>query len=176
MVGHNSRSIMSADQQGKTFIVTGANTGIGRETALSLANRGAHVILACRSEEKTQPVLDTIRQRGGSAEFLHLDLASLASVRAAAAEFVRREHRLDCLVANAGIAGHQGTTEEGFELAFGVNHLGHFLLTDLLLPTLKASAPSRVVVVSSEAHTRTRKGIDFEGNCSPPRRAPAFFS
>jgi NAD(P)-dependent dehydrogenase (short-subunit alcohol dehydrogenase family) len=80
---------MSTDQQSKTFFITGANTGIGRETALSLASRGAHVVLACRSEEKTQPVLETIQKQGGTAEFLALDLASLPSVRAAAEEFMR---------------------------------------------------------------------------------------
>jgi retinol dehydrogenase 12 len=165
---------MTTDQQGRTFLVTGANTGIGRETAETLARQGAHVVLACRSEQKAQPVLDGIRAAGGNAEFLQLDLASLASVRAAAEEYVARGHRLDCLLANAGVAGHQGKTEEGFELAFGVNHLGHFLLTTLLLPTLKESAPSRIVFVSSDAHTHTGKGINFDGVQQTTRTVTAW--
>ena len=153
---------MSTNEQGKTFLITGANTGIGRETALTLARRGAHVVLACRSEAKTDPVLETIRAEGGSADFLPLDLANLDSVRAAAEAFIESGHQLDCLIANAGVAGHRGVTEQGFELAFGVNHLGHFLLTTLLLPKLKESAPSRIVFVSSDAHTHTGKGLRFE--------------
>ena len=119
-------------------------------------------------------MLDTIVERGGKAEFLHLDLASLRSVRTAAEGFIERGHRLDCLIANAGIAGHRGTTEEGFELTFGVNHLGHFLLTNLLLPKLKESAPARVVVVSSGAHFRTGRGIDFEAVHRPTRTLTGF--
>jgi retinol dehydrogenase-12 len=140
-----------------TCVVTGANTGIGRVTALELARAGARVILACRSEEKTRPVIDAIRTETGrvDAEFLALDLASLASVRHAAAELLERGYPIHVLINNAGLAGHRGSTADGFELTFGVNHLGHFLFTTLLLDQLMASAPARIVNVSSRAGERS---------------------
>jgi retinol dehydrogenase 12 len=143
------------DLDGKTFIVTGSNTGIGRVTAIELAKRGADVVLACRSEEKTREVIDEIRGltgREGSATFLPLDLSSLESVEAAAKQFLATGKPLHGLINNAGLAGLRGTTKEGFELTFGVNHLGHFLFTKRLLPRLKESAPSRIVNVSSKSH------------------------
>ncbi len=148
----------------KVAIVTGANSGIGHVTARELALQGYHVFLACRSEERTQPVLDEIRRLSdgkAKAEFLPLDLGSLDSVRACADTFLRRDLPLHLLVANAGLAGTKGLSESGFELTFGVCHIGHFLLTNLLLERMKQSAPARIVVVSSRAHTRVR-GIDFE--------------
>lgn len=150
---------------GKVAIVTGANTGIGRVTARELALRGAHVFLACRSEEKTRPVLEEIRAASGGAakaEFLPLELGDLASVRACAEAFLARGLPLHLLVNNAGLAGQRGMTASGFELAFGVCHVGHFLLTQLLLERLKASAPARVVIVASTAHRQAKAGIDFE--------------
>lgn len=155
---------MDMDLGGKVALVTGANTGIGRVTATQLALRGAHVFLACRSAERTQPVLQDIAQRSGGkakAEFLPLDLGDLASVRACAQQFRARGLPLHILVNNAGLAGARGLTTSGFELAFGVCHVGHFLLTELLLDTLKASAPARVVMVASKVH-RQAKGIDFD--------------
>jgi len=152
------------DLLGKVALITGANTGIGRVTATQLALRGAHVFLACRSEPKTQVVLDDIAalsQGRGKAEFLPLDLGDLQSVRDCVQRFQRRQLPLHMLIANAGLAGHKGMTPSGFELTFGTCHVGHFLLTQGLLDTLRASAPSRVVVVASRAHTRV-KGIDFE--------------
>ena len=149
---------------GKVALVTGANTGIGRVTATELALQGAQVFLACRSEEKTQPVLADIAAKSGGrarAEFLPLDLGDLASVRQCAQAFLARGLPLHLLVNNAGLAGQKGITASGFELAFGVCHVGHFLLTSLLLDTLKASAPARIVVVSSTAHRRA-KGIEFD--------------
>jgi retinol dehydrogenase 12 len=149
---------------GRVALITGANTGIGRVTATKLALRGAHVFLACRSAAKTQAVLaDIARQSGGvaQAEFLSLDLGDLASVRQCADTFLARGLPLNLLVNNAGLAGHKGMSASGFELAFGVCHVGHFLLTSLLLERLKASAPARVVVVASTAH-RNATGIDFE--------------
>lgn len=149
---------------GRVVIVTGANTGIGRVTATQLALQGAHVFLACRSREKTEPVLQDIAQRSGGAakaEFLALDLEDFASVRACAAQFLARGRPLHMLINNAGLAGKKGMTRSGFELAFGVCHMGHFLLTQLLLDCLKASAPARVVVVASRMHTRV-KGIAFD--------------
>jgi NAD(P)-dependent dehydrogenase (short-subunit alcohol dehydrogenase family) len=148
-------------EQGKTFVVTGANTGIGRATAIDLARRGGKVWLACRSEEKTRPVVDEIRAAGGQAEFMALDLASLADVRRAALVFLDRGEKLDVLVNNAGLAGLAGTTKDGFELTFGTNHLGHFLLTNLLLPKLREKAGARIVNVSSKAHYDAKNGIDY---------------
>jgi retinol dehydrogenase 12 len=155
---------------GKVAMVTGANTGIGRVTAAELAGAGAHVILACRSAAKTEPVVAEIRAAAGSdkVEFVELDLASLASVRACAQAFLRRDLPLHILVNNAGLAGHRGLTADGFELTFGVNHLGHFLLTVLLLDRLRASAPARVVTVSSQAHFRAKE-IPWERLREPTR-------
>lgn len=124
-----------AGLSGQTFLVTGANTGIGRATAESLAKRGAKVLLACRSEEKTRPVLESIRADGaGSAEFVALNLADLVSVRRCAEQVLAKDVPLHGLINNAGLAGLRGQTKQGFELTFGTNHLGHFLLTTLLLP------------------------------------------
>jgi NAD(P)-dependent dehydrogenase (short-subunit alcohol dehydrogenase family) len=158
------------DLDGKVALVTGANTGIGKVTALELARAGAQVYLACRSAEKTAPVVEEIRgaTEATRAEFIPLDLASLASVRACAADFLARGRPLHILVNNAGVAGQRGLTADGFELTFGVNHLGPFLLTMLLLERLKASAPARVVTVSSQAHYGA-KGIPWERVRRPTR-------
>lgn len=154
--------------QGRIALITGANTGIGRVTARELARRGAHVFLACRSAERTRPVLDEIRGLTGqtSAEWLPLDLADLDSVRACAQTFLARNLPLHLLINNAGLAGARGLTRDGFEMTFGVNHLGHFLLTQLLLERIKASAPARIVTVASRAHKRTT-GIDWDALTRP---------
>lgn len=151
------------DMTGRTCLVTGANTGIGRVTATELARLGARVVLACRSEDKAQVVIDAIKSDTGnqSVDFLRLDLADLAAVRASAEEFVARDEPLHVLVNNAGLAGQRGLTADGFELAFGVNHLGHFLFTTLLLDKLRDSAPARIVNVSSKSHYRA-KAIDWD--------------
>lgn len=144
-------------------IVTGANSGIGRVTARKLALRGYHVFLACRSQAAAEAVLKEIAEAGkgaAHAEFLPLDLGDLDSVRHCAELFLARDLPLQLLIANAGLAGQRGLTPSGFELAFGVCHVGHFLLTQLLLDRLKASAPARIVVVASKAHRRV-SGIDF---------------
>jgi retinol dehydrogenase 12 len=158
------------DLEGRTFLVTGANSGIGRATALSLVGRGGRVHLACRSPQRAAPVLEAARalEGPGSAELLELDLADLASVRRAGAAFVDTGEPLHVLVNNAGVAGQRGQTAQGFELTFGVNHLGHFLLTKLLLDRLRASAPARVVTVSSVGH-RQASGIDFDALRRPTR-------
>ncbi|HSQ64978.1 MAG TPA: SDR family oxidoreductase [Polyangiaceae bacterium] len=148
------------DLTGKVVLVTGSNTGIGRVTAEQLALRGARVILACRSREKTQPVVDAIAAAGGDAELAELDLADLESVRSCADAILAKNEPLHVLVNNAGHAS-RGQTKQGFELIFGTNHLGHFLLTKLLLPRLRASAPARIVNVASTNHYGA-KGIDFE--------------
>ena len=145
----------------KIALVTGANSGIGRRTAIKLAKQGYKVFLACRSEDKARPVVDEINAANpGHAEFLKLDLADLNSVRECARRFLALHLPLDLLVCNAGLAGAHGRTKQGFELTFGVCHVGHFLLTQLLLERIKAAAPARIVVVASRGHMRT-SGIDF---------------
>lgn len=149
---------LASDLSGKTCVVTGANTGIGKITAAALASRGAWVVLACRSQAKTEAAMQEIREDHPEAklEFLELDLASLESVRAAAAKLLERHERIDILVNNAGLAGTRGTTQDGFELTFGVNHVGHYLFTRLLLERIKSSAPARIVNVSSKSHYDTK--------------------
>ena len=151
------------DLDQRTFLVTGANTGIGRETALALAGRGARVFVASRSEQKTRPVIDEIVALAGSSavEFLHPDLGDLGSVRACADEFLRAGEPLHALINNAGLAGGRGVTESGFELAFGTNYIGPFLLTALLLERLREGAPARIVNVASIGHYRA-PGIDYK--------------
>ena len=142
------------DQSGRTFLVTGANTGIGFETARVLARRGGRVLLGCRSEERAGGAIERIRDESPKAdvEFLPLDQADQASVRVAA-ERAAAEPRLDVLVNNAGIMGVPRTlTVDGFEAQFAVNHLGTFALTGLLLPKLEETEGSRVVVTASLAH------------------------
>jgi dehydrogenase/reductase SDR family protein 13 len=158
------------DLDGRTFLVTGANSGIGRETVLELAGRGARVFLANRSEHKTRPVMDEITvQTGNTAlEFLSLDLGDLASVRACAHEFLDRGEPLHGLINNAGLAGQRGMTDSGFELAFGTNYVGPFLLTALLLDRLRASARARIVNVSSIGHYRA-EGIDYDAVRQPTK-------
>jgi NAD(P)-dependent dehydrogenase (short-subunit alcohol dehydrogenase family) len=156
------------DQTGKNAIVTGANTGIGRATAVALARAGARVWLACRSADKTRPVVDDIAAAGGRAEHLPLDLADLASVRAAAAAFVATGEPLHLLVNNAGLASQRGQTRDGFELAFGVNHLGPFLFTVLLIDRLRAGAPARIVNVASASHYKAHR-IDWDRLTAPTR-------
>jgi retinol dehydrogenase-12 len=156
-----------ADQTGRVFLITGANTGIGKATAQHIAALGGRLVLAARSEAKTQPVVDEINAAHGhgTAAYLHLDLADLASVRSAVDNYGGPVH---VLINNAGVGGQRGETKDGFEIQFGVNHLGHFLLTTLLLDRLKDSPPSRVVTVSSTAHFQAR-GIDYEKVRGPTR-------
>jgi len=153
-------------------LITGANIGIGRVTALRLAQKGFTVFLAGRSAQRTQAVIDEIHattQTTHKAFFLPLQLDDLNSVRECAALFLARQLPLHLLVNNAGLAGDKGQTRQGFEMAFGVNHLGHFLLTQLLLDTLKASAPARVVTVASRAHLMAYQGLDWPALQQPTR-------
>lgn len=138
---------------GKTAIVTGSNTGIGKATALELSKRGARVILACRNKEKAEAAAFDIRRESGNNQvvFMQLDLASLKSVRNFTEGFLKSEPRLDILINNAGMMG-PGHTEDGFGMAFGVNHLGHFLLTNLLLERLQRCGPSRIINVAALLH------------------------
>jgi retinol dehydrogenase 12 len=155
---------------GRTVLVTGGNTGIGLATALAMAREGWRVYVACRSERKGAAAVASIQAAtGNDAVFLLLvDLADLSSVRDCATSFLEPYEPLHVLVNNAGVAGRRGLTRQGFELMFGVNHLGHFLLTALLLERLTESAPSRVVTVSSDAHYNAR-GIDFDALRRPAR-------
>jgi retinol dehydrogenase 12 len=154
--------VSANDLQGRTFLVTGANSGIGRAMVEALAERGGRVVLACRSEERTQPVLDAIRarQRSADATFLPLDVADLDSVRHAAASFLATGRPLDALVNNAGVAGTQALSPQGFDLTYATNHIGPFLLTDLLLPAVRRASQGRIVNVSSIAHMQV-KAIDW---------------
>lgn len=150
------------DQAGKIALVTGANTGIGEVTALELARAGARVYVACRSTHKAAEAMARIKSEVPEADlkFVALDLASQKSIRACAAEFLDHESKLDLLINNAGLAGPKGLTEEGIELTFGVNHIGHFLLTMLLIDAVVAADSGRVVTVSSKAHYRA-VGFDW---------------
>ncbi|CAJ1074887.1 dehydrogenase/reductase SDR family member 13-like [Xyrichtys novacula] len=151
----------NAAMAGKTAIITGGNTGIGKATALHLARKGARVILACRNRNKAEAAIAEIQQETGSTDvfYMHLDLASLKSVRHLCENFLKSESRLDLLINNAGLVA-DGRTEDGFGIEFGVNHLGHFLLTCLLLERLKEAGGGRVVTLASIAH---RWGhVDFD--------------
>lgn len=161
------------DLDGKVCLITGATSGIGRVTAEVLAARGAKVWLACRDGKKTQPVLDAIAKAGGTAELVPLDLSDLESVRSCARTVLERDEPLHLLINNAGLAGRKALTKQGFELTFGVNHLGHFLLTELLLSKLLKEPHSRVVNVSSKAHYDP-KGVDFGELRRPGKGVGAF--
>lgn len=164
------RSYMSGDpyegkeeMYGKTVVITGANTGIGKETAKDLAKRGARVVLACKDMKKCMEakyeIIDETWNK--SVECIKCDLASMESIREFVDTFKKSHDMLHVLVNNAGTMWHpKGYTKEGFETHFGVNHLGHFYLTNLLLPVLKYSYPSRVVVLTSRDHLKGK--INFE--------------
>ncbi len=149
---------------GRTVIVTGANSGIGYEAARAFAGAGAVTVLACRNATRAAEAADRIRAESPTAsiEVIELDLASLASVRRFAETVTHRYPRIDVLCNNAGIMAppRRLTTDDGFEMQFGVNHLGHFALTGLLFDTIAGSAPSRIVTVSSLAHRRSP--LDFD--------------
>ena len=145
-----------------TFFVTGANSGIGRALVEALAARGAQVVLATRSEERTRPVLRAIQSRhpAARAQWVSLDVSDLASVRRAAQEFLASGHPIDVLVNNAGIAGTRALSPDGFDLTYATNHIGPFLLTNLLLPRVRQSPQGRVVNVASGAHMMVKR-IDW---------------
>jgi NAD(P)-dependent dehydrogenase (short-subunit alcohol dehydrogenase family) len=145
----------SADMRGRVVIITGGNSGIGLAAAREIAKRGATVVITARREMKGATALDIVRRYSGNdaAAVLPLDLSSFASIRTFAARMLAEYDRLDVLVNNAGgLLSKRQLTREGYEMTFGVNHLGHFLLTELLLDRLEFSAPSRIVNVSSIGH------------------------
>jgi retinol dehydrogenase-12 len=164
-----------ADQDGRTFIVTGATGGIGLVTARELAARGATVFITARSPAKGRAALDQLRSTTGSDRLalLSLELGDLGSVRACANAFVHSGEPLHGLINNAGLAGQRGITPSGFELAFGSNHIGTFLLTELLTPRLRESAPARIVNVASKGHYKA-KGVDFDAVRKPTKTRTAF--
>lgn len=151
------------DQNGRVFVVTGANSGIGFETVRALARRRAHVVMACRNAEKAERARTQLCEEvpDASLECACLDLASLASVRTFAADLLERHAALDVLCNNAGVmAIPRRSTQDNFEMQLGTNHLGHFALTGLLLPALLRRPGSRIVTLSSMAHRGGR--IRFE--------------
>jgi len=153
------------DQTGRTAVITGANTGLGYETAAALAAKGAHVVLAVRNTDKGQAAADLISRRspGASVAVQQLDLTSLESIRAAAEQLRAAHGAIDLLINNAGVMfTPRSTTKDGFELQFGTNHLGHFAFTGLLLDHIVAAPGSRVVTVSSVGHRFARNGIRFD--------------
>lgn len=168
------------DQTGRTVVITGANSGLGRASASMLAGAGAHVVMACRNPDKAARAASDLRSAHphASIEVRELDLASLASVRSFAAGLVETGLVVDVLMNNAGImAVDQGTTADGFEMQFGVNHLGHFALTGLLLPLLGSNpGGARIVNVSSMGHRAGRMSLD-DPNAERRnyRRWPAYF-
>jgi len=163
---------MTKNLVGKTFIITGANTGIGKITARELAVRGARVILACRSRDKTEPVLAEIEKLTGTRpEFVELDLSDFDSIRRAADTILAKNIPIDGLINNAGLVA-RGTTKDGFELVFGTNHLGHYLLTRLLLDKIEA-VHGRVVNVASHSHYGA-KGFDWAALQQPTRSVSGY--
>jgi NAD(P)-dependent dehydrogenase (short-subunit alcohol dehydrogenase family) len=152
------------DQTGRTAVITGANTGLGYETAAALAAKGANVVLAVRNLDKGKEAARRIEQSTPGAQVTHqeLDLTSLDSIRAAADELRSNHESIDLLINNAGVMfTPKSTTKDGFELQFGTNHLGHFALTNLLLDRVLAAQGSRIVTVSSQGH-RFVRGIRFD--------------
>jgi NAD(P)-dependent dehydrogenase (short-subunit alcohol dehydrogenase family) len=153
----------TVDMTGKTCMVTGANSGIGKVTATELARMGAHVVMVSRSRERGEAALAEIRRAssGAPVDLMLADLSSQASIRQLAAEFLAKYDALHVLVNNAGaVYTSRSVTVDGFETTFATNHLNYFLLTHLLLDRIKASAPARIVNVSSRAHARST--LDFD--------------
>lgn len=166
------------DQTGRTVLITGANSGIGYEAARALAQHGAHVVLGCRTRSKADDAVARIDATNplGSTEILEMDLADLDSVADAAFRFASSHDRLDVLVNNAGLmATPEQRTAQGFEMQFGVNHLGHFAFTGHLLELLMASGPARVVSISSQGHRPGRINFDDINSEQKYSAWPAYF-
>ncbi|XP_054752915.1 retinol dehydrogenase 12-like [Lytechinus pictus] len=161
--GGTRRVKSSVTLKGKTVIITGGNSGIGRETAVDLASRGARVILGCRNPTKAEAAVAEVRRRSNNQNviFKLVDVSDLESVRNFAEEILREEKRLDILINNAGIGGTKyRTTPEGFDIVMATNHVGHFVLTLTLIDLIKKSAPSRIINVSSLLHSSI-SNIDY---------------
>ena len=150
----------SKDLTGKTYIVTGANSGVGLETARQLVRQSGHVVMACRRTEAGEEAARSFAGLSGTHEVMRLDLADLQSVREFVAAFTANHDRLDGLACNAGMVNMSRNlelTKDGLESTIAVSYFGHFLLTELLLDTLKASAPSRMAILSSVVHAGSPK-------------------
>ena len=159
------RPMRVAPMDGKTVIITGGNSGIGKATAVALAAAGARTVITARNRPRGEEAVADIRRASGSdhVDLVVFDLADLATVRSGAAEILDRCDRIDVLVNNAGLVlTDRSETVDGFEATFGINHLGPFLLTELLTERLVASAPARVVNVASTAHRSARHGLHFD--------------
>jgi NAD(P)-dependent dehydrogenase (short-subunit alcohol dehydrogenase family) len=159
--------VQNGELRDRVVVITGGNAGIGKETAVGLAEKGATVVITARDQQRGATALEEIRGRTGRDDerlvVMPLDLASFASIRVFASDLLGRFDRLDVLVNNAGLVLRQRReTADGLEMTFGVNHLGHFLLTDLLLDRLRAGDSARIVNVSSDAHKQARNGLDFD--------------
>ena len=170
----------ATDLEGRTFFVTGANSGIGRALVEALAARGGRVVLATRSEDRTRPVLTGIQSRYPAvrAQWVSLDVSDLGSVRRAAQAFLASGQPIDVLVNNAGIAGTRALTKDGFDLTYATNHIGPFLLTSLLLPRVREAPQGRVVNVASGAHMMVKR-IDWsvlERRAAPKRSGFADYT
>ncbi len=154
------------DMKGRTVVVTGGNSGIGFETAVASASMGARVLVTARNADKGRAAVSAIAQRlggDGQVQLVVFDLADLASVRRGAAEILEQAPRLDVLVNNAGLVlTERAETVDGYEATFATNHLGPFLLTNLLLDRITGSAPARIVNVASTAHSAARRGLPFD--------------
>ncbi len=163
---------------GKVAVITGGNSGIGKETAVEVARMGAQVVIAARNPSKAAAAVKEIQERTGAGDrvtTIPLDLASFASVRAFADTFTATHHRLDILLNNAGaVLAKRSVTADGHESQFQINHLSHFLLTNLLRDRLEHSAPARVVNVASVAHKSARNGLDFDDLDYDRRRYRGF--
>lgn len=168
-------TVNSKPLAGRVVLITGANTGIGRVTARELVKQGAHVFIACRSVERAKDAFDELRALSGGVpvDLLPLDLGDLDSVRQCAAMFLARDLPLHILINNAGLAGARGLSASGFEMAFGVNHVGHFLLTQLLLDRIKQSAPARIVTVASRAHFKAET-VDWDSLRRPTKSRTGY--
>ena len=162
---NGSRCHSESRLHGKTVLITGANTGIGKETAVDLAKRGALVVIACRDVIRGENALKEIKERSGSSIIYlrMLDLASLVSIQEFSKSFLAEFNKLHILINNAGVMlCPYMKTNDGFEMQIGVNHLGHFALTNLLLDKIVESSPSRIINVSSLAHTIIGTRIKFD--------------
>ena len=168
---------LNRDLTGQVAIITGSNTGIGKETARELCRQGANVVLACRSEEKANAVIDEFKKENPKikVEFIKLDLSDLESIRSFVTEFNKRHSRLDILINNAAtVTWDRKETKDGFELQFGTNHVGPFYLTTLLLDLLKSSGDSRIINVSSEGHHVAN--IDWDDLMSEKKKYASFMT
>lgn len=167
---------MKDELRDRRIVITGANTGIGRANVHLLADRGVgHLVLAVRTPERVAPVVEELRARNpeGKVDVVQVDLGDLSSVRRAADELLAKGERIDVLVNNAGLAALRGQTKDGFELAFGTNHLGHWLWTEKLLPLVQEAPQGRVVIVASSGHYNT-KAMDWDALRQPTKTVSGF--